>query len=58
LGEKGWASKEEIVGWRKETKTEVDATAAKVQREPSPDPAEEEWRAISETRLVDDFVGA
>ena len=38
---------EQIAGWRAEAKKEVDATAAKVQREPSPDPAEEDWRAVS-----------
>ena len=44
---KGWASAEQIANWRAEAKKEVDATAAKVQREPSPDPAEEDWRAVS-----------
>jgi TPP-dependent pyruvate/acetoin dehydrogenase alpha subunit len=44
---KGWASGEQIAGWRAEAKNEVDITAAKVQREPSPDPNEEDWKAIS-----------
>ena len=44
---KGWASAQQIAGWRTEAKKDVDATAAKVQREPSPDPAEEDWRAVS-----------
>ena len=47
LVEKSWATPEEIATWRTEAKTEVDAAAAKVQREPSPDPAEEDWRAVS-----------
>jgi acetoin:2,6-dichlorophenolindophenol oxidoreductase subunit alpha len=47
LTAKGWASAEEIAGWRAEAKNEVDATAVKVQREPSPDPAEDDWRALS-----------
>ena len=38
---------EQIAAWRVEAKKEVDATAAKVQREPSPDPAEDDWRAVS-----------
>lgn len=50
-----WATADELAAWRVEAKTEVDATAAKVQREPSPDPVEEEWAAISESRLADNF---
>ncbi len=51
LIEKGWATAEEIANWRKLAKDEVDVTSSKVQREPGPDPAEEEWDAISEARL-------
>jgi acetoin:2,6-dichlorophenolindophenol oxidoreductase subunit alpha len=47
LIEMGWASAEKIAGWRAEAKNEVDITAAKVQREPAPDPAEEDWRAVA-----------
>ncbi|HET9522782.1 MAG TPA: thiamine pyrophosphate-dependent dehydrogenase E1 component subunit alpha [Terrimicrobiaceae bacterium] len=47
LIEKNWASAEQIAGWRTEAKREVDTTAARVQREASPDPAEEDWRAVS-----------
>jgi TPP-dependent pyruvate/acetoin dehydrogenase alpha subunit len=47
LIEKGWVSAEQIASWRAEAKKEVDAAAARVQREPSPDPAEEDWRAVS-----------
>jgi TPP-dependent pyruvate/acetoin dehydrogenase alpha subunit len=53
---KGWASVEQIASWRAEAKKEVDATAAKVQREPSPDPAEEDWRAVS--TISEDFAEA
>ena len=53
---KSWASAEQIANWRAEAKKEVDATAAKVQREPSPDPAEEDWRAVS--IISKDFVEA
>ena len=56
--ENGWATAEEIADWRAEAKKEVDATAAKVQREASPDPAEEEWSAISDARLADHFIEA
>jgi len=56
--EKGWATAEEIAEWRAEAKKDVDATAAKVQREASPDPAEEEWTALSDPRLIDYFIEA
>jgi len=55
LIEKHWATGEEIAGWRIEAKTEVDATAAKVQREPSPDPADEEWSALSERQFGEEI---
>lgn len=58
LLEREWASAQEIADWHAEAKTEVDATTVKVQREPSPDPAEEEWMAISEERLADNFTEA
>lgn len=58
LVSRGWATAEEIAGWRVEIKREVDETAMKVQREPTPDPAEEEWRALSEIRLQDNFSAA
>lgn len=54
----GWATAEQIADWRSEIKKEVDATAAKVRREPSPDPADEDWRAISEGQLQDTYAEA
>jgi TPP-dependent pyruvate/acetoin dehydrogenase alpha subunit len=53
--EEAWATEAEIAGWRAEAKKEVDTTASKVQREPAPDPAEEEWCALSEKNLHDSF---
>lgn len=52
----GWATPEEIASWRTEAKSEIDVTAAKVLREPAPDPNEEEWTAVSDTRLQDNFA--
>jgi TPP-dependent pyruvate/acetoin dehydrogenase alpha subunit len=49
LLDENWVSAEELVDWRAEAKKEVDAAAAKVQREPSPDPQKEDWRATSFT---------
>lgn len=53
LATKGWATAEDCAQWRKEYAGEYDALAAKVQREHSPDPAEEDWCAISERWLLD-----
>lgn len=51
--EKGWASRDELTALRREFSAEMEAVAARVQREPAPDPAEEEWLALSETALLD-----
>jgi pyruvate dehydrogenase E1 component alpha subunit/2-oxoisovalerate dehydrogenase E1 component alpha subunit len=56
LVERGWAAAAEIQSWRAEAKAEVDETANRVLREPAPDPAEEEWSAISSERLGDRFA--
>ncbi len=56
--EQKWAEAGEIAAWRAEAKHEVDDTALKVRREPGPDPAEEDWRAISDTTLPDHFAEA
>ena len=56
LIEKEWATAGEVASWKAEIKEAVDSVAAKVQREPSPDPAEEDWRAISDTRFVEQFA--
>ncbi len=53
---RGWATEEQLAAWRDEAEDEVDATAARVQREPEPDPNEEDWRAISTRALEDHFA--
>lgn len=52
----GLATEEQLAGWRDEVELEVDETAARVQREPEPDPAEEEWTALSTRELEDHFA--
>jgi len=52
----GWATAEDVAKWRVEIKEDVDTTAAKVRREPTPDPAEEDWTALSEDRLRENFA--
>jgi pyruvate dehydrogenase E1 component alpha subunit/2-oxoisovalerate dehydrogenase E1 component alpha subunit len=47
LMEKGWISEEEHCDWRAAIEKEVEDTAAKVLREPPPDPSEEDWNAFA-----------
>jgi TPP-dependent pyruvate/acetoin dehydrogenase alpha subunit len=47
LIEKGWMSAEEAEAWREAVAAEVDETAAKVLREPAPDPVDEDWNAFA-----------
>lgn len=56
LVETGLVTAEELKVWRDEAQEEVDDTAARVMREPEPDPADEEWRAIS-SEFLEDFRG-
>ena len=52
----GWAEAADVARWREDLKTEVDATANRVLREPEPDPAEEDWSALSTRELEDHFA--
>jgi pyruvate dehydrogenase E1 component alpha subunit/2-oxoisovalerate dehydrogenase E1 component alpha subunit len=56
MAERGWATEAEIAAWRTEAEEEIDSTAARVLREAGPDPAEEEWSAISSGELLDQAV--
>jgi pyruvate dehydrogenase E1 component alpha subunit/2-oxoisovalerate dehydrogenase E1 component alpha subunit len=47
----GWADAQELAAWRHEIANEVEEAVAKVQREPGPDPYEEEWRALASRHL-------
>jgi len=49
----GWAGAETLASWRDATMQEVEAAVAQVQREPSPDPFTEDWRALSSAHLVE-----
>ena len=51
--EMGLASPEEIAAWEGEAHSEVESALNKAQREKGPDPADEDWRAISTERLDD-----
>jgi pyruvate dehydrogenase E1 component alpha subunit/2-oxoisovalerate dehydrogenase E1 component alpha subunit len=43
----------ELEAWRNDAVAEVERTIAQAQREPAPDPFQEEWRAIASTHLVE-----
>lgn len=49
---KDWTTPEEIGKWREEILEEIEAVAARVRKEPTPDPAEEDWQALSDERLI------
>ena len=46
-----WTTAVQIAGVRQEIIHEIEAAVAQVQREPAPDPYEQEWRAISSQHL-------
>ncbi len=47
----GWADAAIIASWRSEAVENVDLAVAQVQREPSPDPYKEDWRALASESL-------
>lgn len=47
----GWAEACTIASWRSEAIESVDLAVAQVQREPSPDPYKEDWRALASQSL-------
>jgi len=49
----GWADARALELWRSEASQTVEEAVAAVQREPTPDPYQEEWRALSSTRLME-----
>lgn len=51
--EQGWADEGTVQEWRQEAKAQVEETLQQVQREPAPDPAEEDWHSLATTHLID-----
>ena len=49
----GWAGARQVELWREEAVQEIEAVVAQVQREPTPDPFVEDWRALSSRHLAD-----
>ncbi|HMP82314.1 MAG TPA: thiamine pyrophosphate-dependent dehydrogenase E1 component subunit alpha [Verrucomicrobiota bacterium] len=48
-----WADNDTLAQWRSEAVQQVETTVATVQREPSPDPFNHEWRALSTAAFVE-----
>lgn len=53
LIELGIATTGDVAQWRKEYSAEFDSLAIRVQREPSPNPVDESWTALSEASMQD-----
>src|SRR6201987_945040 len=51
--EQGWADEATVQEWRQQAKAKVEDTLQQVQREPAPDPEEEDWQSLASTRLID-----
>jgi hypothetical protein len=51
LIEKGWATPEDFSTWRRQAIQTVEESVAKVQREPGPDPYNEDWCALASRHL-------
>jgi pyruvate dehydrogenase E1 component alpha subunit/2-oxoisovalerate dehydrogenase E1 component alpha subunit len=51
-----WADAQTLAVWRKEASQKIEDTVAKVQREPGPDPYQEEWCALA-SRHLNEFHG-
>jgi pyruvate dehydrogenase E1 component alpha subunit/2-oxoisovalerate dehydrogenase E1 component alpha subunit len=47
----GWATPETLAAWRKEAASKIEETVSQVQREPAPDPYQENWCALSTSHL-------
>ena len=53
LLQQGWADVATLAGWRGEAVQKTEEAVAKVQREPTPDPFAENWRALASKHLVE-----
>jgi pyruvate dehydrogenase E1 component alpha subunit/2-oxoisovalerate dehydrogenase E1 component alpha subunit len=53
LRSEGWADDATLAEWREAAVREVEIVVATVQREPAPDPFEEQWFALSNRALAD-----
>jgi pyruvate dehydrogenase E1 component alpha subunit/2-oxoisovalerate dehydrogenase E1 component alpha subunit len=54
--DQGWKTAEELVEWQREAEQEVNTTADRVRREPSPDAEEDDWAALSRAEYREQFA--
>jgi acetoin:2,6-dichlorophenolindophenol oxidoreductase subunit alpha len=55
LIEQAWADSADIEAWRQEATQQVEESVATVQREPSPDPGQEDWCALATRHLSEGY---
>lgn len=48
-----WAGPDDLAAWRQEAVRQVEEAVALVQREPAPDPFQEDWRSLATQRLAE-----
>jgi acetoin:2,6-dichlorophenolindophenol oxidoreductase subunit alpha len=51
LLQKGWATATQVGAWRRDAVQQVEAAVATVQREPTPDPHQEDWFPLASAHL-------
>jgi pyruvate dehydrogenase E1 component alpha subunit/2-oxoisovalerate dehydrogenase E1 component alpha subunit len=56
LLQQNWTESAQLAVWRSHIIQEIEEAVAQVQREPSPDPFSEEWRAIASEHLSETHV--
>jgi pyruvate dehydrogenase E1 component alpha subunit/2-oxoisovalerate dehydrogenase E1 component alpha subunit len=56
--DEGLATAQELEQWRADALLQVEEAVAAAQREPAPDPANEQWQALSTSHLSDGYEGA
>jgi pyruvate dehydrogenase E1 component alpha subunit/2-oxoisovalerate dehydrogenase E1 component alpha subunit len=53
LLQEGWVNERQLADWRAESVQQVESAVATAQREPSPDPYQHDWTAISSRHLLE-----
>ena len=51
-----WADPDLIMEWRREASRQIEETVATVQREPAPNPDEEDWAALASRHLIEGYL--
>jgi pyruvate dehydrogenase E1 component alpha subunit/2-oxoisovalerate dehydrogenase E1 component alpha subunit len=52
----GWADAGLLAEWRQEAVRQIEETVAMVQREPAPNPDEEDWSALASRHLIEGYM--